>query len=183
MLKHRMASCSIPPDKLQIVQARLDGFTFSRLTPYETWERLRDEARRLWAVYAQLVQPVEVTRVAVRYINRLELPLPFDDFRQWIRTVPEIAPDLPQRLAGYFLRLNLPYPVNGRYVFVNVTQKLDSERSGQFVPMIFDIDAFAPESFDPTDPIIWDRFEELRQVKNTVFFQSLTEEMLVRYEK
>lgn len=37
-------------DKLRIVQARLDGFTFSRLAPYETWERLRDEAKSAWRI-------------------------------------------------------------------------------------------------------------------------------------
>ena len=37
----------ISGDNRQIFQARVDGFTFSRLKPYETWENLRDEAYRL----------------------------------------------------------------------------------------------------------------------------------------
>ena len=36
------------PEGNQIVQARLDGFTFSRLKRYENWQSLRDEARSLW---------------------------------------------------------------------------------------------------------------------------------------
>jgi hypothetical protein len=32
-------------DGKRIVQARLDGFTFNRLKPYDTWEALRDEAK------------------------------------------------------------------------------------------------------------------------------------------
>jgi len=55
----------------QVFQARLDGFTFSRLEPYETWERLRDEARRLWDIYRGFAKPTRITRVAVRYINQL----------------------------------------------------------------------------------------------------------------
>src|SRR5579872_1491312 len=34
-----------------VAQFRLDGFTFSRLTPYVTWEQLRDEARRVWMLF------------------------------------------------------------------------------------------------------------------------------------
>ena len=34
-------------DERQIFQARLDGFSFSRLAPYDRWETFRDEARRL----------------------------------------------------------------------------------------------------------------------------------------
>src|ERR1700722_10937730 len=41
-------------DGKQIVQARLDGFTFSRLKPYGTWSNLRDESRRLWDIYRTL---------------------------------------------------------------------------------------------------------------------------------
>lgn len=33
----------ISADKKQIVQARLDGFTMSRLHPYKEWKDLRDE--------------------------------------------------------------------------------------------------------------------------------------------
>ena len=56
----------------QVVQVRLDGYTFSRLEPYEDFERLRDEARRLWNIYRDVVRPRRVTRVAVRYINQIQ---------------------------------------------------------------------------------------------------------------
>jgi hypothetical protein len=31
-----------------VVQFRVNGFTFSRLAPYQTWEQLRNEAKSLW---------------------------------------------------------------------------------------------------------------------------------------
>ena len=45
----------ISKDKTQIVQLRIDGFTFSKLKPYKTWEDLRDEAHRLWKMYTDIV--------------------------------------------------------------------------------------------------------------------------------
>ena len=68
-------------DNRQIFQARLDGFTFSRLSPYETWESFRNEARRLWEVYRPIAKPKNIKRMALRYINRLDLPLPIKDFQ------------------------------------------------------------------------------------------------------
>lgn len=56
-------------DGKSLFQARLDGFTMSRLAPYERWESFRDEARRLWDVYRSVAKPIKVIRVAVRYIN------------------------------------------------------------------------------------------------------------------
>src|SRR5690349_6259664 len=61
-------------DRLQAVQARLDGFTFSRFTPYRDWDHLTGEAKRLWNVFVKLLEPTTVRRVAVRYINQINLP-------------------------------------------------------------------------------------------------------------
>src|SRR5262245_9349271 len=61
-------------DQRQIYQARVDGFTMSRLAPYENWERFRNEAQRLWRLYRETVRPTRIERMAVRYINRLDLP-------------------------------------------------------------------------------------------------------------
>ena len=44
----------VSSDKKQIMQARLDGFTVSRLHPYIKWEELRDEALRLWQLYKDI---------------------------------------------------------------------------------------------------------------------------------
>src|SRR5262245_61063091 len=85
------------------VQARLDGFTFNKLRPYESWELLRDEAMELWQTYVRVASPTRVHRVALRFINRLELPLPLASFKDFILTIPEVAPPLPQALADMFM--------------------------------------------------------------------------------
>src|SRR5438094_288898 len=41
-------------DGRQVVQARLDGFAFSRLKPYKDWDHLRAEAKRLWRDYVDV---------------------------------------------------------------------------------------------------------------------------------
>jgi len=63
-------------DKKRVVSARLNGFGLMRLPPYESWEPFCEEARKLWKSYVAVRNPKSVNRVAVRYINRLELPLP-----------------------------------------------------------------------------------------------------------
>ena len=166
-------------DGCQVVQARLDGFTFSRLKPYQTWELLRDSARPLWEYYRQLAKPESVTRIAVRYINRLELPIPFKDFREWLLTVPEVAPNLPQGLAGFFFRLNIPF--EEPHGFVNLTQALEAGDYARHAPLIFDIDTFRPVELDPGDEEIWRQLEELRVIKNRVFFESITDRLKELY--
>jgi uncharacterized protein (TIGR04255 family) len=160
-------------DGRRIVQVRQDGYTFNWLKPYESWEALRDEARTHWERYREVFQPRVVTRLGLRYINRLELPLPFNDFREFVTTAPDIARTLPQGLSGFFLRLEIPH--GGRELIAMVTETMQSPiDDGRRLPFIFDIDIVREQSVDPDAPAIWDTFEAMRHYKNEIFFESMT---------
>jgi uncharacterized protein (TIGR04255 family) len=163
------------PDQKKLVQARLDGFTFNKLRPYEEWRVFRDEARELWQHYIAIARPISTTRLALRYINRIEIPLPFNDFKEYILTVPEIAPGLPQGLAELFMRLVIPYPEERATAIVTETIER-VEPDARVLPFIFDIDVFREAILDPQAKEIWDTFETLRRLKNDIFFKSLTKE-------
>jgi uncharacterized protein (TIGR04255 family) len=158
-------------DNRQVVQARLDGFTFSRLKPYESWESLRDEARALWEQYRELARPEGITRVALRYINRIEIPLPFGDFKDYILTFPEIAPGLPQGLSNFFMMLVIPKADIEATAVINETMEPPSDK----VPLIFDIDVSRVGAFDVGSEEYWRYFEQLRNFKNDIFFGSMTD--------
>jgi uncharacterized protein (TIGR04255 family) len=159
-------------DGKRIVQARLDGFTFNWLAKYETWTAFRDEAKAHWDRYRERARPKTVTRIALRYLNRIPLPLPMKDFKDYLLTVPEIAPELPQELTELFMRVVLPFPAEGCRVIVTQTiEPQDNDR----LPWILDIDAFVEKAFEIEGQEVWDVFERLRDAKNKVFFRSLTE--------
>ena len=61
-------------DGRHVAQFRLDGFTFSRLAPYTSWDEIAPEAFRLWEIYQRIAKPEALLRVATRYINRIQLP-------------------------------------------------------------------------------------------------------------
>ena len=62
------------PDDRYVALFGIEGFTLSRLEPYESWENLVGEARRLWEGYRECLGPLRITRIATRYINNLRLP-------------------------------------------------------------------------------------------------------------
>lgn len=160
-------------DGRQVVQARLDGFTLSRLKPYDKWETLRDEARDLWHHYVLVASPEAVTRVALRYINRIEIPLPMRDFKDYILTTPEIAPDLPQGLESFFMRLVIPDSKTQAVAIVTETVEPVDESNNR-LPLIFDIDVFRMAAFNVRDKAIWETLEQLHDLKNDIFFKSIT---------
>lgn len=157
------------------VQVRLNGFAFSKMRPYESWENLRDEARDLWIAYQNEVTPRKIDRLSVRFINRIELPLPISAFQDYILTGPQIAPTLPQGPNEFFFRIVVPNPAYDRMA-ATITSTIERpEQDGRVLPYIFDIDAFASVDLDPSSDVIWSAFEKLREYKNTIFFLSITE--------
>lgn len=163
----------ISSDEKQLVQARLDGFTFNRLRPYDRWESFRDEAKRLWQYYVRVGTPERITRLALRYINKIEAPLPIKDLKDYILTTPEIAPELPQSLDGFFMRLVVP-ETNLQAVAI-ITLTMEPVKDSKVLPLIFDIDVFRQVVFNSNDNEIWDTMEKLRDLKNRIFFKSITE--------
>ncbi len=161
------------PNERKIVQARVDGFTFNKLKPYENWESFRSEARKLWDLYLKIANPVRVTRIAVRYINRIDVPLPLKDFKEYILTTPEIAPNLPQALSQFFMRLVIPNPdIQATAVIIETMENpVDNKR----LPLILDIDVWRETAYENNQSKMWDDFEELRAFKNDIFFNSITE--------
>lgn len=160
-------------DDRRISQARLDGFTFNLLRPYSDWESFRAEAWGHWQRYIRVAEPAEALRLALRFINRIEIPLPFEDFREFVRTAPEISPDLPQGLAGFLMQLSIPLEAFGCTAIVIETIDAPGPNS---VPLILDIDVFVERPFAVGEQEeMLQTFEKLRGAKNSVFFATVTE--------
>ena len=157
----------------QVSQFRLDGFTFSRLTPYESWEPFRDEAKRLWCLYRERTAPVEITRVAVRYVNRFDIPGTQIELKDYFRTSPEISPDLPQSLAGFFMRIMIPQDDLKAQLLINET--IIPPPAPGLVSIVLDIDLFRDKDVPNSEAEIWSLLEQLRTRKNEVFKACITE--------
>ena len=157
----------------QVVQYRLDGFSFSRLHPYTQWEELYGEAMRLWGIYRSVTKPVLVKRLATRYINSIEIPSKKFDYEEYFTAAPKIPPGLPQLLSHFFTRLVIPFPDQGATAIVMQTPSGKPDPVNSTV--ILDIDAFAEASLASDDSKIDEIFGILRKVKNEIFFSSITE--------
>lgn len=159
-------------DQLHVVQAQRGGFTFSRLTPYVDWDQLISAARDAWEKYVDLAKPRRVTRIAVRTINRIEIPLPAGDLREWIKVVPDLPSALPQTVSEMFVRLVVPVPADRAMVIV--TNALQPAQLGaDRLQAILDIDVFRDAEFLVTDDL-WAALQPMRRLKNDFFFGCIT---------
>ena len=169
----------ISEDEKQVFQARLDGFTFSRLRPYQKWDCLSQEAQRLWEVYVEVVKPKQIIRVATRFINHLELPLPLRDFSDYLTAAPAVPPRISQEMISFFSRVFIAESsIEANAV---ITQAVEGEPNPQTVAVVLDVDVFREVRFEPADPEIWKLLDRFRGVKNRIFFESITEKCVEMY--
>ena len=162
-------------DKTKVVQSRLDGFTFNKLKPYEHWESFCNEAKELWIKFLKIAKPRNTTRLALRYINQIDIPLPFNDFDEYILTIPEIAPGLPNALSEFLMKLVIPNDeIKSKAIILETMKNVETKNGQKVLPLIFDIDVFRIISLDPDSEEIWNVISTLRNFKNDIFHKSLT---------
>jgi uncharacterized protein (TIGR04255 family) len=160
-----------------IAQFRVDGFTFSKLEPYSTWESVFGEADRMWRIYVQTARPVEISRLAVRYINRLRLEGPVE-LRQYLEAPPILPPPIPQAVREFLTRVVVEDNSGASAILI---QAFEASLDPSTVPLLLDIDAFRELSLAPDDPSVGAIFERLRRLKNDIFFASVTEKTVEMY--
>ena len=166
----------ISADSRKIVTAQLNGFSFSWLKPYENWESFREAACAAWNLYKQNIDVQQVSRLELRYINRLEIPEDATDLRRYLQTFPEVSSEMTHAaLSDYFMQLKIPQPdLSANSVitqaFINETDNIEN------IPILLDINLFASAS-NLNEAEIWNRLDLLRQRKNEIFEACITEQM------
>lgn len=151
----------------RVARLTLHQFAFSQLAPYTNWEEMAVEARRLWSSFLDSAAPAEVTRLGLRYINRIDLP-PGAQVKEWLTAPPGVPAEIPQTVRQFLTRV-LVYD-EGSGVSAIVTQAMESAPE-----VLLDIDVNVDVTLSPGDAAVWRMIEQLRIMKNRAFFASITD--------
>ncbi|MCY4261743.1 MAG: TIGR04255 family protein [Candidatus Dadabacteria bacterium] len=162
-----------------VVQFNKDSFVFSRLKPYENWEKFSKEALRLWKIYCELLKPAEIGRIGLRFINRIAIEQERKiELANYYRRPPLPIEDLDWSLSDYLHRDVLQVP--GTFYSVNIIKTVQTTQ--REAGLLLDIDVFTEKRFSFNELRISENMNKMRWVKNKVFFSSLTEKALEEYE-
>ncbi len=169
-------------DRRYIAQFTRNGFVFSRVRPYEDWDRFAAEAKRLWQIHVELTEPSEIERLGVRFINRI-VPVELDKLGE-ILTLPPRSPGSLMLPIGEFLHRSL-FAVPGQPYRVNVIQASQPSAPPETdaLGLILDIDVFTTATIE-RDPATLDaRLAEMRWLKNKTFYSLLTPQTIERFKE
>jgi uncharacterized protein (TIGR04255 family) len=160
-------------EETQVVQFRLDGFTFNRVKEYQTWEDLYLQATKWWDLYVSVMKPVEVTRLSVKYINRILLP--DADYPVYLTRPPARPLGIKGTISQFLYQVTVNTEPN---ITAVITQAVEPNWEDGKVPVLLDIDVSQQVNLEPKDTRIGSSLAELRLLKNDIFFENLTEEAI-----
>jgi uncharacterized protein (TIGR04255 family) len=167
-------------DGKYVLQTRVDGFTFSRLAPYEHWEPFEQEARRLWTIYRQYADPVNCIRVAVRYINRIDLPTVPSEMKDYFETYPEISPKMTQLMDGFAMQVLIS---QGNGIVLSLIQAGVPAPRPEVASINLDLDLFKESQTEfTTDEAIWGFLNSLRGIADHTFESCITDRTRLLFE-
>lgn len=166
-------------DERTIAQFRKDGFTYNRLQPYSGWNTVYPEALSLWHEYIRAFEPSEITRLAVRYINRVAIPVPVSRIDEYLRAAPAIPSAAPQHVSSFVSRVIVDDVAT--HSQATITQIMEPVLDSSHAQIILDIDVFATVQFDPYDRRVPELLTSFRSIKNRIFFTAFTEKALEIY--
>lgn len=172
----------VSEDEKRLVHFQFEGFAFNLVGNYDTWESMISEALKLWGIYQDVANPVSIVRIGTRFINRLsqaeETP------PNEILVNPPTVSGVPESLyKGSQERVLIEQPNGVRATFVQTVNY-----SGGPYNVIIDTDSYytlegekeldLPCSSDELLAFL----DPLRESKNNLFFNSVTEKALTVYE-
>jgi uncharacterized protein (TIGR04255 family) len=164
-------------DGNRVVQARLDGFSFSWLPPYDRWEAFLSEAEAHWLRYRRAVRPTKAVRLGVRFINKIDVPSPQIEIKDYLRMSADVPAYLPQGIAGYFVQVQIP--LSHYDCSATITTTLVPPPNDDSTSLLLDIDTWQMVEISLTDDVeaegVAARLATMRKAKNYVFESCITD--------
>lgn len=154
----------------EILQIRENGFIFSKLAPYENWESFRDRAKHLFLIYQKVIPIQNITRVAIRFINRFDFPGNNIKIPDYLHVFPHI----PEKcsMKGFSMQAVVDQPdINSTLI---ITQAQLHSADPKKVSILLDFDLFNENLRAPEDDF-WIVLEKMRIRKNHFFEISITD--------
>lgn len=128
-------------DGRQILGIGSGSLSIHVLRPYSGWGEFRPRIEAALRAYADVVHSAEITRIGVRYINKIEISEPIVDLANYFRCGPVSSVEgLPERIEEFLSRVVYGYE-DGAKLVLTLASVQNSPHKPTFV---LDVDTFRP---------------------------------------
>lgn len=162
-------------DQTQVVVLWPTSFVISQLAPYPGWDEFFDRFDRDWALWKKVVGYKKISRIGVRYINRIDIPLtgPVTDYEKYLNIYPQVPEQLGPNLA-YGVQVRLPISDLGCILTMNSSSTPSILLN--HASFIFDQDIAKEAEVPQHDKDIYKLLGDIHIKKNEIFEACITDQ-------
>lgn len=122
-----------------LIQIGPNTLAVNHLKPYSSWENFKQMIGRALNVYRKVASPQAISRIGLRYINRLEFPgLQSVDIESFLLAAPAVPSVVPQVFSSWMQRVEIPFEeANGLLALQSSSLR---EEGQQNVAFLLDLD-------------------------------------------
>lgn len=157
-------------DKKLVAHFNTAGFSVHRLAPYPGFEAVLPFVQKCWDLFVQIARPIAVTRLAMRYINVLQLPKEADASLNTDKyfKMPLHAPGSAFQVRGFHVVYDMSDERTDALLRCAVST-LPSPNEQDPWPVALDIEAALEDQHMLPWEVVEDRFRDLRGACNRNF--------------
>jgi len=154
----------------------------SRLPPYEGWESFVAAARRNWDIWKRQVGWQKISRIGVRYINRIDIPtsgpINIEDYLTFSTRGPAL--DFPPMTS---FAINTVRPLGKDDCLLILNAGLVPSPLVKTTSLLLDLDISRVTDLPQNDDGLWTFIDQIRQHKNVVFEGCITDQTRALFDK
>lgn len=162
-------------DQKEKLEISNEGITYTSEAVYDGWDNFKTTVLKYFEIFKPILETVVIKRTSIRFVNQFEIT-EFNDPAQYFNTVISSTNDkkhLPYPLLKYGFRMTVDVK-EGVYSIIN--QNVD-KKTDKYT-YIFDIDVLNRNNLLYTSETLGEVLEDLRNVKNTIFFNNITDKTI-----
>ena len=167
---HRRSS----DDQTQIVILWPTSFIFSQLAPYPGWDDFLARFTRDWAIWRRVAGYRRLSRVGVRYINRIDIPVTGNvtHYDEFLNVFPKTPEDLGA-LFAYGIQIQFPFPeIEGK---ITINSGSVASPLLNHISLLFDQDISKEANVPQNEEGIYNLLQQIHLKKNAVFEACITD--------
>ena len=116
-------------DRKRLIQLGMRLLVINVLRPYPGWAEFKELIQQVWEALKAVVEVQGVTRMALRYINRVELPSSTASLETYFAFYPHIGHQLPNTITSFIMGVEFAFAEGRDRCRVHMAQAADDKRS------------------------------------------------------
>lgn len=164
-------------DRADVAIFRRSAFVCSRLAPYLGWEGFHASITNAWAALRKYHSgPMDVARVGLRYVNRIDVPVregDVVDVEDYLNFLPRSPQQFSMPMLEYVVQAQRPVGIDD--LFFNLLSSTVPSPLINATSFSLDLDVYREINIPKRDEEFWALIGRMRDHKNVIFEACITE--------